>query len=480
MSSAYDILSPVFRVLPEVPKPARRVSLRERLIWTAIVLVAYFTMAQIPLYGIGGAGRQSQALLFLQVIMASRRGTLMELGIGPIVTAGIIWELIVGSQIVKLDLTTKEGRVLYAGVQKILALAFGAFEALAYIMGGAYGYLSSSAAALVFVQLMVATLIVLLMDEMLQKGWGLGSAVSLFIAAGVAQQIFWELFSPLGPLGDELYYGVVPSLAYALSKGMGGNWSLTMSLLARRTGYPDVLGLLTMLGFVLLLTYLETMRINIPVVSTRFGGTRSMIPLKFLYVSNLPIILVSALYADIHIFARALWQRFNHDNSNPWLSWLAMYNYTDGRLTPMKGSLVYYLTPPRTIWSLYEDPVHVAVYVALFLCLSVLFAVAWVATAGMDPKSQAEQLIKSELQVPGFRRSVKVLESLLSRYIWPLTILSGLIVGTIAVISDILGALGSGIGILLMVGILTQYHALLARERALEMYPMLSKLIGER
>ena len=480
MSSVHDILAPVFQALPEVRRPLRRLSIRERLLWTALVLITYLAMTQIPLYGVPWQKTGMETIFFLQVIMASRRGTLMELGIGPIVTAGIVWELLVGSKIIEIDLTTREGRRVFAGVQKLLAIIFAAVEALAYILGGAYGALALSAQVVVFLQLMAASIIVLLMDEMLQKGWGLGSGVSLFIAAGVAQQIFWELFSPIGPMADGLLYGVVPALAQAVYAGaVTGNWSLARTVVWRRTGYPDLVGLFATIAFIVMLAYFEAMRIDIPVAAARFGGMRSRIPLKFLYVSNLPVILVSALYADVHIFARALWPRLNPNNSNPWLNMIMMYNQTDAGLVPMKGSLVYYITPPRRIWGALEDPVHFAVYSSLFMLFSVLFAVAWVITSGMDPESQAEQLVKAQLHIPGFRRSTKILAAVLRRYVWPLTIISGLMVGLIAIVGDLLGVLGSGIGILLMVGILIQYQALLAREQALEMYPMLAKLIGE-
>jgi len=481
LSKAYDILEPVFRILPEIQKPARKPSLRERLFWTALVLVAYFLLGQIPLYGIP---RQTQeglgALVFLQVVLASKRGTLMELGIGPIVTAGIVWELLVGSRIVQIDLTTSEGRKLFAGVQKIFAIMFAAFEALAYIVGGVYGNLTITQQILVFSQLFIVSIFVLLMDELLQKGWGIGSAISLFIAAGVAQQIFWEMFSPIGPLPDGLLYGFFPSLFYSISYLMTtGNSTLLQYTLVRPSGYPDLIGFLAMLLFLTLLTFLESTKITIPVASARFGGMRTRIPLKLMYVSNIPVILVGALYADVMMLTQALWPRFNPNNSNPILNVIAMYNVTENGLVPLPGSLVYYMTPPRTVWSVARDPVHVIIYAAIFIILSILFAVAWVMTSGMDPESQAEQLVKAQLQIPGFRKSEKVIAAVLKRYVWALTVFSGILIGVIAVISDILGAMGGGIGILLMVGILVQYYQLLASERALEMYPALARLIGK-
>jgi preprotein translocase SecY subunit len=474
LSSVVDAL---LRFVPEVPRPPRRLRLGERLFWTALVLLLYMALSQVPLYGIRWSEQEYQPMLLIQVIMASRRGTLMELGIGPLVTAGIVWQLLVGSGIVELDLTTREGRRIYAGVQKLLTIFFALFEALAYIWGGVYGELSPAAQLIVLAQLMVASFIVTLMDDMLEKGWGLGSAVSLFIAAGVAQQIFWELFAPIGPVDDGLFVGVVPSLFHAaFTYASTGNSTLLREVVARQTGYPDLVGLISMIVFLVFLTYLDSMRVEIPVAASRYGGLRARIPLKLLYVSNLSVILVSALYANLFIVARAVWSRFNPDNANPWLNAFVMYNATT--MEPLKPSLIYYLTPPRGLYSLARDPLQVAVYTLVFVGLSVAFALIWVAATGMDPSGQAEQFAKAQLQVPGFRLSTKVLEAILRPYIWSLTVVSGALVALIAVVGDLLGTLGSGIGLMLTVGIITQYQQLLATERLLEMHPTLSRLLG--
>jgi len=474
--SALDAL---FKLLPEVPKPPRKLRLRERFFWTALILLIYLALGQVPLYGVRWTEQGYQPMLLLQVIMASRRGTLLELGIGPLVTAGIVWQLLVGSGIIELDLTTREGRRVFSGVQRLLTLLFGLAEALAYIWGGVYGQLSPLSQLLVLGQLMGVTVLVLLMDDMMEKGWGIGSAVSLFILVGVAQQVFWELFSPVGPVGDHLYVGVIPSLAYAaLTYAATGNSTLLREVVLRRSRYPDLVGLISMAVFIVLLTYLESMRIEVPISAPRYGGVRARIPLKFLYVSNLPIILLSALVANLQIVGRAVWTRFNADNSNPWLNWFVMYNATT--MEPLKQSLMYYLTAPRSLFALAQDPVHVVVYAAFVIGLSTIFAIIWVAATGLDPRGQAEQLVKAGLQIPGFRSSTKILEQVLRPYVWALTVVSGALVGAIAVVSDLLGTLGSGIGLLLAVGIALQYQQLLAREQLLEMHPAISRALGLR
>jgi len=475
-----ESFEPVLRFLPEIPRPERKLSLTERLVWTAVVLILYLIMSQVPLYGIPWQLEGLESLQLIRIITASKRGTLMELGIGPLVTSGLIWQLLVGSRLIELDLTSPRGRALFTGLEKLFAIIFMVIEALAFIVGGYYGPLTVEQGTLIFIQLIIATFLVLMMDEMLQKGWGLGSGVSLFIAANVSQQIFWQLFSPI-MVADELPLGVIPATAVAISQGIfAGEWS-KINYILFRSGFPSLIGFITMIGLFILLLYLENVQIEIPIGVSKYGGMRTKIPLKFLYVSNIPIILVSALLADLHIFSQILWTRLSGNDdliSSLFTTYIANYNTTGQRFVPVKGTLVYYLSPPSGIKGVFTDPVQALVYSLFLIGFSVLFSIVWIETSGMDPWSQAKQLTEAGLYIPGFRRAPRVIASILSKYIPTLAILSGLIVALIAVISDIVGVLGTGIGILLLVGILIQYQSLIAQERALEMYPLLRRLAG--
>ena len=83
------------------------------------------------------------------------------------------------------------------------------------------------------------------------------------------------------------------------------------------------------------------------------------------------------------------------------------------------------------------------------------------------------------MQIPGYRRSVRPIEAILKRYIPVVAVLGGIIVGLVAGVSEFLGVFGSGVGILLSVGIIYQYYELLMRERAAEMFPAFRRMLGE-
>ena len=165
-------LSPFVRVMPEVKAPDREVSFREKFVWTAVVLIIFLIMSHLPLYGVDRTVG-TDYLWAMRVILASTRGTLMELGIGPIVTAGLVMQLLSGSKIINVDFGDPEDRALFTGGQKVIALFMTGFQAIAYIGGQAYGVLSPTNALLVFLQLFMAGVIVILMDELVQKGWDL-------------------------------------------------------------------------------------------------------------------------------------------------------------------------------------------------------------------------------------------------------------------------------------------------------------------
>src|SRR3989338_3122211 len=179
--------------LPEVKGPEQKyLSFNQKLKWTAIILVAYFVMGVIPLYGLGV--NELANFEFLSIILGAQFGSLISLGIGPIVTASIVLQLLNGSGILKLDTTTHDGRVFFQGLQKLLSIFFIIFESLIYVFMGGLNPEVGFSPWIIVSQLFIAGILILYMDEVVNK-WGFGSGISLFIAAGVASQIFISSFN---------------------------------------------------------------------------------------------------------------------------------------------------------------------------------------------------------------------------------------------------------------------------------------------
>jgi len=469
-----SMFKPVARFIPEIKAPERRVRFNEKLFWTAIVLILYLVMTEISLYGIETTALGELAAL--RIIFASSRGSLMELGIGPIVTAGLILQLLVGSAMIECDMANPEDRGLFTTASKAFTIILTGVQASAYIIGGMYGTLPGTTAIIVFLQLLAAGMIVLLMDELVQKGWGFGSGISLFILAGVAQGIFWQCFSPAPAMGELRSYGFFVALGQVLSSGE----PITLLLLRENPQNPSMLGLIATIAAFLIIIYMEGVRVELPLSYAGYRGYRSRYPIKLLYVSNLPVIFASALFANVYFFSQLFWSMSGQPppGQNFWLDLLGQFRFTEGGNLEPVGGLVRYVISPRSFTGVMEDPLRAFAYLGILVAFCVVFSLTWLEVGGLGPSTVAKQLVGAGMQIPGYRRSGKAIESILKRYIPAVTVLGGIIVGLIAGVSDFFGVFGSGMGILLSVGIVYQYYQILMRERAAEMYPAFRRIFG--
>lgn len=444
--------------LPEVQAPTqKKLAFKEKLKWTLITLVLFFVLGLIPLYGLGQ--NALQRFEFFSVILGASMGSIISLGIGPIVTASIVLQLLNGSGLVKFDLTSHEGKKKFQGIQKLLSVFFILFEGFIYVqMGGLSPSQGISPLILVF-QLFLGGLLIMFMDEVVSK-WGFGSGISLFIAAGVAQTLFVKAFNPLStPSTPGVASGAVPAFIQSLSSGDATTAALMFA------------GIVATIVIFLLVVYAQAMKVEVPLSFGRVRGYGVRWPLHFFYTSNIPVILVSALIANIQLFAQLLanW-------GNPIL----------GRFsgsTPVSG-LASWLYGPQVVQKIithslgWADIWHAIIYVLFMMIGAMIFGIFWVQTSGLDARSQANQMINSGLQIPGFRKDVRVLERMLSRYIWPLTVVGGLAVGLLAALADISGALVHGTGLLLTVMIVYRLYEDIAQQHMMDMNPAMRKFMS--
>jgi preprotein translocase subunit SecY len=296
------------------------------------------------------------------------------------------------------------------------------------------------------------------MDEIISK-WGFGSGISLFIAAGVSEQIFVRALSPLpSPANPAAYTGAIPELFRALS---GGD-PKTAALMFFAVFFTIVVFVIAVFG--------QAMKVEIPLSFGRVRGHGIRWPLSFIYTSNIPVILIAALMANMQLWARLL-QNWGH----PLLG-------TFAGNTPISG-IVAWLNPVNIVGKIikgslsFGDISHSLVYLLIMMGGAVVFSIFWVQTSGMDAKSQAKQIMSSGLQIPGFRRDQRVLERLLNRYIWPLTVMGAIAVGFIAATADLTGALSRGTGILLTVMIIYRLYEEIAKQHMMDMHPMMRRFM---
>ncbi len=457
-------LDAIIQKIPGVTKPVQKQDFKARIKWTLIILVLYFFLSEVYIYGID----QSQLFQLEQLaaLMGASFGTLMTLGIGPIVTASIMLQLFVGSGIVKWDMASHEGRAKFQGTQKLLAYIFAAVEAAAYTFLGAVtpvDFLPMTLFLIIF-QLALGGWLVILMDEVVSK-WGFGSGVSMFIAAGIGKQLFISIFNlAKSPTGE--FIGIVPALFDNILRGNIAFGTLSIYILPLAA---------TIFVFAIVV-YGHALRVEIPLAFGAFRGFGRKWPLKFIYTSNMPVILTAAVLINIEVWAKLL-AKTPVEGASKMCGLLGCYEGNQA-----VSGLVHYITPPSQFMfnvinmNLIPDEfIRVFTYTFFMIIGSTIFSLFWVNTSGMDARSVANQILRTGMQIPGFRRDPRIIESVLQRYITPLAILGGAFVGLLASVADFSGAIVRGTGLLLTVMIIYQMYEQLAMQHLEDMNPMVRK-----
>ncbi|XP_041908900.1 protein transport protein Sec61 subunit alpha isoform X3 [Corvus kubaryi] len=372
-----EVIKPFCAVLPEIQKPERKIQFREKVLWTAITLFIFLVCCQIPLFGIMSSD-SADPFYWMRVILASNRGTLMELGISPIVTSGLIMQLLAGAKIIEVGDTPKD-RALFNGAQK-----WTEFE---------------------------------------------GAVIALFHLLATRTDKVRAL--------REAFY---------------------------RQNLPNLMNLIATVFVFAVVIYFQGFRVDLPIKSARYRGQYSSYPIKLFYTSNIPIILQSALVSNLYVISQMLSVRFSGNFLVNLLGqWADVSGGGPARSYPV-GGLCYYLSPPESMGAIFEDPVHVIVYIIFMLGSCAFFSKTWIEVSGSSAKDVAKQLKEQQMVMRGHRDTSMVHE--LNRYIPTAAAFGGLCIGALSVLADFLGAIGSGTGILLAVTIIYQYFEIFVKEQA--------------
>ena len=487
-----DTLEPFFNKLPAVASPEKHVHFKDKLWWTLGVLVLYFALANVPLFGMS----QDSVDLFesYRAFFAGASGSLVLLGIGPIVTASIVLQLLVGADIIKMDLSNPKDQAFFQGAQKFLVFVMILLEALPQLLGGyiqpdpglasTLGVGPGVITLLLLVQIFIGGTLILFMDEVISK-WGIGSGVGLFIVAGISQQIVTGIVN--WQLEDGLPVGLIPKWIY-IAQNTGADYLFSgqglMFLLVR----GGILALVSTVLIFLLVVFVESTRIEIPLAHSAVRGARGRFPVKLIYASVLPMILVRALQANIQMIGIIL--------SGRGITFLGEFSGSK----PMNG-IMYYLAPINSPYdwipslvqesfasygaaapAIWQISLHVFADAVMLIGGGIIFALFWIETTGMGAKPTAQKIFNSGMQIPGFRRNIGSIEKVMQRYIPKVTVIGGAFIGMLTLVASLLGTIGSagGTGLLLTVSIVYRLYEDIASEQMMEMHPMIRSFFGEQ
>jgi preprotein translocase subunit SecY len=469
-------MEPLLAAMPTVKSPEGHVHFKNKLAWTAGILILYFVLTNIPLFGLNP---NSQDIFFYwRALLAGASGSLVQLGIGPIVTASIVLQLLKGADLIHIDTSELHGQIQYMGLQKLLIFVMIIIEAAPNLVGGFllpdpviadmfFGGNLFLVSLIIFVQICIGGVLIVFMDEVVTK-WGIGSGVGLFIIAGISQAII-NGFINWAPVSDQYPVGFFPRMVAVILDS--ANFLQYMG--------TDLIAFITTIGIFLVIVYVESTRIEIPLAHAQVRGARARFPVKLIYASVLPMILVRVLQANIQMIGLFL--------NNVGITILGTFQGA----TPVSG-LMYFLAPINGpddwMWWIYDlghAPWEVLLRMGIDILIVVvggaIFALFWIKTAGMDSKDVARQIQMSGMSIPGYRRNPQVLEKYLDRYIPRVTVIGGVFIGVLSVFANLFGVIGSvsGTGLLLTVSITYRLYEEIASQQIMEMYPFMRTFFGK-
>ena len=332
------LIRPIQGLVPEVEKPTSTIPFREKVLWTSCALLVYMVLSNLPLFGVQRAS-SSDPFYWMRVILASNRGTLMELGVSPLVTTGMVMQLLAGAKVIDVNLDNKEDRVLFMTAQKVVGVLTTAVMAIAYVMSGMYGdfaAIGTGNAILIVTQLTLAGVLLLLLDEMMQRGYGLGSGISLFIAAHISETIVWSAVSPttvnIGR-GTE-YQGAILALFHAIvvKRSLGSIFDAFT-----RQNLPNICNLVATASIFGACIYLQLLRVKLMIKMQRSRGLERPYHIKLFYTSNMPIILHTALISNIYFVSQMI---YNAQPTSPFIKFFGEWakdTSVAGHVVPVGG-----------------------------------------------------------------------------------------------------------------------------------------------
>jgi preprotein translocase subunit SecY len=466
------ILDSLISLIPQVKPPEKPLNIKQRLLFTGIIVLLYFFLYNV--YAIGVVKVTTEQNELLSILFASKAGSIITVGIAPVILASIFFQLLAGSGIIEIDINDPYQRARYQGAQKFLAFGIALLQSFLYATSG---YVTVIRGFEIFVafQFFVGAIILMLLDEAVAKH-GIGSGISLFIACGVAFSL----------VGGFFRYVLPSTINYLLQSNFT---QATYTLL------PLFFSILV----IVISVYAYKIKVEVPISFQLARGYGGRFPIPLLYVSNLPVILASSL-----IFLLSSWFMIFANSTGIVGSiskFFAYYTNQGGRLV-LSGGLIYLISPNFPVpyfigydsylnfflkgtskWyfgdNYIEVPewVHVVVYLVSMALLCAMFGLLWIETTGQNPEEVAKQMHEIGWQIPGYRRDPRVIQKILENYIPVITVLGSIFVGLLAGIATLTGALGTGMGLLLLVGIINDFSQRLKAEGFFEVYPSITKII---
>ncbi|GMM30386.1 Ssh1 protein [Martiniozyma asiatica (nom. inval.)] len=455
-----DVAKPLASLLPEIELPYERVSFDDKIVYT-IASAAIYLLASVPLSGIQPS-KIVDPFHWLRFSFASQSGTLLELGVLPVLTAGFFWQTLAALRWCKVNFNSLEERQLFQSLQKITAIFLGFFYSTLLVYSGYFkpvdhfvsqshqsGFLADS---LIILQLTVASAAVTYLCELLEKGYGFGPGCMAFIAVTTAYKLAGSVigfgYAPWSKDGQA--EGVLVQLFNSLfSKGF------IYTIYNAFTRIENINLAQVYLAFITLfcLMYTYNFRSEISIKSSKVRSMITTYPIRLFHSGALPLIFTLTVIYNANIYAYAFSKIVC---PIPFIANWEINAYTK-KTADLTSGLLYFISSSNASTSIILNLTRIVVSISFITIVCALFGRSWFKLAGSSGKDLARQFKEQDITVIGYRDATIARE--LNKLISSASTAGSVVLGLTTSIAEATGysqgfATGVGIGMLCAMSVL--------------------------
>ncbi|ORE00306.1 SC61A [Hepatospora eriocheir] len=453
-SQTIQLARPFLNILPEIKTPLQSLGVNDKLVWTILSIIVYSIASQVPLYGITNVDN-TDSFGWLRVMMASNRGTLMDLGIGPVITASMIMNFLTTAKLIIVDSSVYEDKLLSDCFQKIITLLVTFIQGFIQVYAGYYGpsdKIPFINKFIIFFQLICSGVMIILLDELLQKGYGYGNGVNLFIASNACSKFMWSAFSPRvfhTARGLE-FEGCIISTFYVLF-ARKNKFSALIEVLVREN-LPNLLQFIYTILIFSVVIYIQQLRVDLNVISSKAKGISEVYPINLLYTSTTPAVILSQVTSNFCMISKLLYSNFPN-NKIVRLMGVWDFKINVGNV-PISG-ISYLLTPPFSFYDGISRPFYLLFYISFNLIASAFISKNWTDNQSDSSAKVYQKFKENGMIIKGVRETNTY--NVLNDNITIASILSGLVTASVIMFCDITSTISSGTNMFLAASIINQY-----------------------
>lgn len=457
-----DLAKPFLPLLPEIELPYEAVSFDDKIVYTVGTSFLYL-IAQLPVFG--ATNTPNDPISFLRPVFAAEKGTLLEFGVFPIISSGLILQLLAGLKIVKVNLSLRSDRELFQSLQKLFALVQYFLLTNLFIATGYFGFnLSFWQIFWINFQLVGTGFFFTLISEVIDKGYGFGSGALTFVTINVATNFLGDI-AGFNSVQTSRGYERVGALFNLFTSITSKSFKNAIIDAFTRTNLPNLTHVYITVATFMVNIYLQNFRIELPIRSNKVRGAANVYPIRLLYTGALPIVYAYVVLFYLNIVGYAIVNLvFKNDPSHIAVKILGHYS-TNGftsNLVVEKPSILYFLSPSTCLFDSLISPLRTTAFFLILLLNAAYFSNIWASISGSAPKDIAAQFKEQGIVLQG-RRDISVSKEL--QRVIPVAAVSGAaVLAVISQVGELFGTAGKGSAIVVAVGTAFSFLEIIATE----------------